>query len=70
MSDAAQQVLMEKIYAEILTLKKELHEIRSVLIHEENPEEDEVEALGLVKEDVAAGNYKPWREVKKELEKR
>jgi len=66
-SEANNQVLIEKIYAEILSMKKELHEIKTTIIHEDEPEEDEVEAIRMVQEDRAAGNYRPWRELKKEL---
>ena len=68
MSEANNQVLIEKIYAEILSMKQELHEIRTAIIHEDEPEEDEVETIRMVQEELAAGNYRPWRELKRELE--
>ena len=68
MPEVREQALIEKIYAEVLSMKKELHEMKSVIIPEVEPDADELEALTMVREDVSAGRYKPWREVKKELE--
>lgn len=68
MTEAQQQVLMEKILQEIMSIKQEIHELRSALIPEVEPEEDEIEALRVMEHEVAEGKYRPWDEVRKELE--
>jgi len=68
MSIAKQQPLIEKIYEEILTIKEEIRELKSVLISEVEPEEDEREVLRVMEHEAAEGKYRPWDEVKKDLE--
>ena len=68
MPEAKQQVLMEKIYEEILTMKKELSEIKSALISESFPEKDEHDALRVMEHECREGKYRAWKDVKKDLE--
>ena len=66
MPEAENQALMEKIYAEILNVRKELDEIKSAIIGEVEPDEDEIEAYHIVRDEVSSGKYSAWSDVKKE----
>ena len=68
MPEAKSQAILEKIYSEILSLKREVSKISAAIIHEEEPEDDEEEAYRTGKEEISAGEYRPWSEVKKEME--
>lgn len=68
MPEAKQHVLIEKIYEEILSLKKEISDIKSALITYSLPEKDEPEALRVMEQECHEGKYRPWKDAKKELE--
>ncbi len=67
MTEAKVIALIEKVYDEVLQMRQELDEIKAVLIQEEEPLEDEVEAYLQGKVDMVAEDPTPWKSVKKEL---
>ena len=68
MPDAKQHVLIEKIYEEILSMKKEISEIKSTLVGYSLPEMDERDALRVMEHERSERKYRSWKDVKKELE--
>ncbi len=47
-------------------MEEELDEIKSTLIPEEEPTEEEMREIELGKREIAEGKYRSWKEVKKE----
>lgn len=68
MSEVETLPILEKIYAEILYMKKEINEIRSAIIHEDEPDGEEIKAYNEGMKDVISGNVRSWDDVKKELD--
>lgn len=66
MPDAKQHVLIEKIYEEILSMKKEISEIKSTLVGYSLPEMDECDALRVMEHERSEGKYRSWKDVKNE----
>ena len=67
MSDAEELSVIEKIYAEILSMKEGLDEIRSAIIHEDEPDEEEIRAYNEGMKDASSGNVRSWDDVKRDL---
>ncbi len=59
--------LLTKMYEDIKVIKEELDEIKSTLIPEEEPTEEEMREIELGKKEITEGKYKSWKEIKKEL---
>jgi len=59
--------LLIRIHEDIKAIKEELDEIKSALIPEEEPTEEEMQEIELGKREIAEGKYRSWKEVKKEL---
>ena len=55
------------MYEDIKVIKEELNEIRIALIPEDEPTEEELREIELGKKEIAEGKYRPWKEIKKEL---
>lgn len=62
----AEELLM-KMCEDIKAIKEELDEIKSALIPEEEPTEEEMQEIECGKREIAEGKYRSWKEVKKEL---
>ena len=67
MTEVETATIVEKIYAEILNVKEELKEIKSAIIHEDQPDEEEVKTFQEGKEEIIARKIKAWDTVKKDL---
>ena len=52
--------MIKKIYTEILYMKEELNEIKSAIIQEDKPEEDEIKAFKEGKKEISSGKLKSW----------
>jgi hypothetical protein len=59
--------LLIRMHEDIKAIREELDEIKSVLIPEEEPTEEEMREIELGKREMAEGKYRSWKEVKKEL---
>jgi len=73
MPEAKQQALMEKILEEIVSIKQELSDIKLTLIRYAEPDPEEREVLHIMEREINEGeinegDYRPWKEIKKELE--
>ena len=68
MSEAKQQITMETIYAEIISMRNDIRELKSVVIQEDEPLADEIEILDQMVKERTSGKYRSWRVVKEELE--
>ena len=67
MTEVETATTIEKIYAEILNMKEELKEIKSAIILEDQPDQEEIKAFQKGKEEITAGKIKAWDTVKKDL---
>ena len=68
MAEVKQQALMEKILEEIGSIKRELSDIKAALVRYAEPDDEEREVLHVMEREISEGKYRPWREVKEELE--
>jgi hypothetical protein len=68
MPEAKQQALMEKILEEIVSIKHELSDIKSALVRYSEPDPVERNVLQVMEGEITEGSYRPWKEIKKELE--
>jgi hypothetical protein len=59
--------LLIRMSEDIKAIREELDEIKSVLIPEEEPTEEEMREIELGKREMTEGKYRSWKEVKKEL---
>jgi hypothetical protein len=62
----AEELLM-RMHEDIKAIREELDEIKSVLIPEKEPTEEEMREIELGKREMTEGKYRSWKEVKKEL---
>lgn len=59
--------LLMKMFEDIKIIKEELNEIRIALIPEDEPTEEELREIELGRREIAEREYRPWKEIKKEL---
>jgi len=59
--------LLSKMYSEIKIIKKEIEEIKSVLIPEDEPTNEELEEIELGIAEIKGKNYRDWKDIKKEI---
>lgn len=55
------------MYEDIKIIKEELNEIRTALIPEEEPIEEELYEIEQGMKEIAEGKFRPWEEIKKGL---
>jgi hypothetical protein len=59
--------LLIKMYEDIKVIKKELNEIKSALILEEEPTKEDLYEIEQGIKEISEGKYRPWKEIKKGL---
>jgi len=59
--------LLTKMYSEIKIIKKEIEEIKNVLIPEDKPTGEELEEIKLGIAEIKGKKYRDWKDIKKEI---
>jgi len=59
--------LLTKMYSEIKIIKKEIEEIKNILIPEDEPTNEELEEIKLGIAEIKGKNYRDWKDIKKEI---
>lgn len=59
--------LLMKMYGEIMAIKSNIEEIKSVLIPEDKPMVDELREIELGIKEIETGKYRKWRDIREEI---
>ncbi len=55
---------LESIYSELKLLRYDVQELKSLLVPEVEPDDDEIEAIKEGEKEFIAGEYTPWKNLK------
>jgi len=61
--------VLVKVYEEIKLIREELDEIKTALIPEDIPTEEELKEIHSGTKEIIDGKYRPWGDIKKELKR-
>ncbi len=61
-----EDVTLERLYREIKLLRKDMNDLKKLLVPEVEPEQDEVLAVKAGRQEFKAKQYVEWSEVKKQ----
>lgn len=59
--------ILTKMYEELQIVRREIKEIKSVIIPEDEPTKDEIEEIKLGLSEVNKSKYRRWKDIKGEL---
>lgn len=59
--------LLMKVYKEIKIIKKEIEEIKSALIHEDESTSEELKEIKLGIAEIKSKKYRSWDDIKEEM---